>query len=78
MTDPAWQRHRAARTAAHHAHDADDLAELLAMLGLTAEEGRDPPVEEPSPPPRRKAAHLDRTCACRLDNVMRAAHRHPA
>jgi hypothetical protein len=34
------QRHRAARTIAHHARDATELAELLDMLGLSPEEGR--------------------------------------
>lgn len=35
-----WERRRAVRTSAHHAHDAVDLAELLDMLGLHAQEGR--------------------------------------
>jgi hypothetical protein len=34
------QRFRAARTIAHHARDATELAELLDMLGLSPEEGR--------------------------------------
>lgn len=34
-----WERRRAARTVAHHAVDAEDAAELLAMLGLTAADG---------------------------------------
>jgi hypothetical protein len=34
------QRYRAVRTLAHHAHDANELAELLKMLGLTPDEGR--------------------------------------
>jgi hypothetical protein len=35
-----WVRHRAVHTCAHHATDAPDLAELLEMLGLSAEEGQ--------------------------------------
>lgn len=35
----AEQRHDAARTVAAHATDADDLRELLDMLGLTAGDG---------------------------------------
>ena len=70
---PAWQRHRAARTTAHHAHDAVDLAELLDMLGLTAAEGREPPEEQPVPvpEPRKPAPQLDPTSACRLNNLFR-------
>lgn len=34
-----WERRRAARTVAHHAIDAKDCAELLAILGLTAADG---------------------------------------
>lgn len=33
------QRYRAVRSAAHHARDAAELAKLLDMLGLSAEEG---------------------------------------
>lgn len=35
-----WHRQRAVRTCARHAVDATELAELLAMLGLSTEEGR--------------------------------------
>jgi hypothetical protein len=35
-----WHRRRAVRTCAHHAVDAADLAQLLAMLGLDPREGR--------------------------------------
>lgn len=35
-----WETRRAARTTAHHATDAADLAQLLAMLGLTADHGK--------------------------------------
>jgi hypothetical protein len=34
-----WVRHRAIRTCAHHAADADELADWLGMLGLDAREG---------------------------------------
>jgi hypothetical protein len=43
-----WQRHHAARVVAANAHDATELAELLAMLGLRAEEGRFPPERIPA------------------------------
>jgi hypothetical protein len=43
-----WQRHRAARVAAGNARDATELADLLAMLGLCAEEGRFPPEQTPA------------------------------
>jgi hypothetical protein len=46
---PAWQRFRAARTVAHHAADAAEVAELLDILGLTAAEGLAPPEETPEP-----------------------------
>lgn len=69
---PAWLRHRAARTVAHHAHDAKDLAVLLDMLGLTAAEGREPPGDEPAvPAPRKPAPRLDPPSACRLNNLLR-------
>jgi hypothetical protein len=69
---PAWQRHRAARTVANHAHDAKDLADLLDMLGLTAAEGRDPPGDEPTvPAPRKPIPRLDPPSACRLNNLLR-------
>jgi hypothetical protein len=35
-----WETRRAARTVAHHAIDASDLAQLLEMLGLTAAHGK--------------------------------------
>ncbi len=34
------QRHAAARATANHAHDADELARLLAMLGIDPREDR--------------------------------------
>ena len=37
----AWETRRAARTAAHHSTTADELAEFLSMLGLTAQQGKD-------------------------------------
>lgn len=43
-----WQSHRAARLVASNARSAEELGELLAMLGLTAAEGRYPP--EPAGP----------------------------
>ncbi|ASR36784.1 hypothetical protein BAY61_19280 [Prauserella marina] len=45
----AEERHRAARAIAHHATGAADLAELLDMLGLGAEEGRTPPERQDAP-----------------------------
>lgn len=36
----ATMEHRAARCIASQAHDADDCAELLAMFGLTASDGK--------------------------------------
>ncbi|NUR80766.1 MAG: hypothetical protein HOQ21_10020 [Dermatophilaceae bacterium] len=38
-----WETRRAARTLAHHATDAADLAQLLDMLGLTAAHGKATP-----------------------------------
>jgi hypothetical protein len=70
----AWQRHRAARIVAGLAHDAEDLAELLATLGLTAAEGREPPEEPdeaPVPAQRTPASALDPMSACRLNNLLR-------
>ncbi|TDV44101.1 hypothetical protein [Actinophytocola oryzae] len=71
----AWQRHRAARTVACQAHDAEDLALLLDMLGLTASEGRvSPEVSTPEPPvpePRTPPPTLDPMSACRLSNLLR-------
>jgi hypothetical protein len=68
----AWQRHRAARVAAGQARDAKDLAELLAMLGLTAEEGRVPPeeVHDEPPVPAPRLPTLDPMSACRLNNLL--------
>jgi hypothetical protein len=68
----AWQRHRAARVAAGQARDAKDLAELLAMLGLTAAEGRVPPEEEHDEPPvpAPRLPTLDPMSACRLTNLL--------
>jgi hypothetical protein len=71
---PEWQRHHAARTVAQHAHDAQDLAMLLAMLGLTAAEGLEPPEEHTVPPPRKPVPHLDEECASRLNNMLRSGH----
>lgn len=47
----ASQRHRAARVAAAHACDAEDLTQLLDMLGLTAAEGLCDPVDADEPAP---------------------------
>lgn len=58
--------------AAQHAHDAQDLAMLLAMLGLTAAEGREPPDEHVVPPPRTTPPRLDPECASRLNNMLRS------
>jgi hypothetical protein len=68
---PAWQRHRAARTLAHHATDAADLADLLAMLGLTAMEGREPRAEATAPEPSTPPAPLDEGSAERLTDLLR-------
>ena len=63
-----WQRHRAVRVVAGAARDAAELAELLAMLGLTAAEGRQPPVtvhDEQIPAPRH-ASPVERDLAATL------------
>ncbi len=78
LTSQAWQRHRAARSLAHHARDADELAVLLDMFGLTAEEGLAEPVAPPEPTPRKPALKLDATSACRLSNLLLDAHHGPA
>ncbi|PRX45930.1 hypothetical protein B0I33_10876 [Prauserella shujinwangii] len=53
----AGQRHRAARALAAHARDADELAELLQMTGLTAAEGRyEPPADAERPEEAREPA----------------------
>lgn len=60
----AEQRHNAARTVAAHATDADDLRELLDMLGLTAADGvavqpeRDDSPAVPHGPPADVLAEL--------------------
>ena len=68
---PAWQRHRAARTVAGLARDAGDLAELLDMLGLTAADGLEEPVEPPPKAPRKRVPHLEPQTACRLGELLR-------
>jgi hypothetical protein len=70
---PAWQRFRAARTLAHHATDATDLAELLDMLGLSACEGLVRPVEEPAPEPVDPPTPLADDSGVRLNTLLRAA-----
>ena len=70
-TTSAWQRHQAARTIAGHARDAADLAELLDMLGLTAAEGLEEPVEPAPEPPIKPAPQLDPGSACRIENLRR-------
>jgi hypothetical protein len=67
----AWQRHRAARTVASQARDAQDLAELLDMLGLTAAEGREPFAEPPPAAPKKPVPRLDPPTACRLNDLLR-------
>ncbi len=47
---------------------------LLAMLGLTAAEGLEPPEEHTVPPPRKPVPHLDEECASRLNNMLRSGH----
>jgi len=78
MTSPAWRRHRAVRALAHHARDAAELATLLDMLDLTAEEGLRPAKDPPVPAPRTPPVRLDAASACRLDNLMQDAHRRPS
>ncbi len=68
-----WQRHRAARVVAQCGQDADDLAELLDMLGLTAAEGRFPPpplVHTGQIPGPRHASEAERDLATNLLSVV--------
>ena len=51
------QRHLAARVAAASAHDAADLAVLLDMFGLSAQDGKVEPADPE--PPRDTADELD-------------------
>lgn len=74
LTSPAWLQHRAARSLAHHARDAAELAVFLDMLDLTAEQGLSPPQPPTVPTPRRPPAKLDADSACRLSNLLREAH----
>ena len=67
----AWQRHKAARTVAGLARDAADLAGLLDMLGLTAADGLEPPVEPEPEMPRKPLPRLAPTSACRINDLMR-------
>lgn len=58
------QKARAVGTIAHHAHNADDLRELLDALGLTAADrhptGRDTPTyTQPATPRRRQHRRLN-------------------
>lgn len=76
---PAWQRYRAARTLAHHATDARDLAELLDMLGLTAAEGRMQPTEtapEQTSQPAALADDSSERLTSLLRDVLPSARRH--
>ena len=68
---PAWQRFRAARTLAHHATDAAELAELLDILGLTAAEGVEPPEETPAPERVTSPTPLTDDSAERLSTLLR-------
>ncbi len=74
-TTSAWQRHQAARTVAGHARDAADLAELLDMLGLTAAEGLEEPVEPPAEEPRKPVPRLAEQSACRLNTMLQTVTR---
>lgn len=68
-----WQRHRAARVVIQCGQDADDLAELLDMLGLTAVEGRFPPprvVRTGRFPGPRRASEAERDLATNLLSVV--------
>lgn len=76
QSSAAWPRYRAARTLAHHATDADELADFLDMLGLTAAEGRVSPPEHPETEPTAHPVRLDEASACRLSHLLRSAS-HP-
>lgn len=49
------QKARAVRTAAHYAHNADDLRQLLDILGLTAADGRLAATTAPREPSAQRA-----------------------
>jgi hypothetical protein len=74
---PAWQRFRAARTVAHHAVDAAEVAELLDILGLTAAEGRVPPEETPEPEPVTPPTPLADDSAERLRDLLPSTRHRP-
>jgi hypothetical protein len=64
-----WQRHYAARVVANCANDAEDLVELLGMLGLTATEGRWTPAPDVHPghiPGPRHVSEAERDLASNL------------
>lgn len=62
-----WRRHRAARVVAANARDTEDLTKLLDMLGLTAAEGRYPPVPAGRPVPApRHPSEAERDLAANL------------
>lgn len=44
-----WERHRAARVVAGNSQSVDECADLLEMLGLTAEEGKPSAVGKAAP-----------------------------
>lgn len=74
-----WQRHRAARAMAHYAKDAAELAELLEMAGLTAQEGKFVPEEEPEPEQEVPGARREKPKIApeelhRLANVLLASY----
>lgn len=73
LNSPAWRRFRAARTVAHHATGATDLAYLLDMLGLTATAGRVPPAGESAPDPESRPTPLAGESAARLTTLLREA-----
>jgi len=63
------KRHRATRVIAANVRDADELAELLDMLGLTVAEGRFPPVPDtgvPAVPAPRHPSEAERDLATTL------------
>lgn len=63
------KRHRAARVIAANAQDADDLAELLEMLGFTTTKGRFAPAPidaAPTVPAPRHASEAERDLAITL------------
>jgi hypothetical protein len=76
LASQRWRRHRAARVVAGQARNAEELVELLDMLGLTAEEGRRPAPPTvntgPIPAPRHASAAERDLATTLLATVSRA------